>query len=249
VIAEPSNWSVVICTNFFDVQAKSVDKIREFKITYVRLNGIIRNYYIKTKENGTMIDLINIFIRHYTAVEEFTQVETNQIYTIDHLPKPDFILPVEVYKHRVHSKFNEKTVLRNILERDVIVFYETQHSLSEQDNPRILMPCLFQCNLEKKSFGLPIYLSVPRRGCRGQDVRDALHDTLGNFFSLNLNTEQPAYDVYLESIVKYYTKRTNLDDALQDEIDFTKVNVTLIVTFDRQFINTYERSYLDQLSF
>jgi hypothetical protein len=111
------------------------------------------------------------------------------------------------------------------------------------------MPCSFQRNLEKNWFGLPIYLSVPRKGCRGQDVRDALHDTLGNFFPTSLNIKQLSYDTYLQSKVNYLSKETKLDDVLQDEIDFNKVNTMLIVTFDSQFVDAYERHYLGLFDF
>jgi hypothetical protein len=248
VIDQSSNWSVNICTNFSDVKPTSIDQIREFKITYVRLNGIVRNYYIKTKENGKMADLMKSFIRHYTIVEEFTRGEKNDVFTIGHLPKQDFILPTEVCNHRFHLQFTDNSLLSSILERDVIVFYETPYSLSGE-SPRILMPCLFRCNLDKKPFGLPIYLSVPRKGCRGQDVRDALHDILCNFFPPNLNIKQLSYDTFLQSIVNYVSKETKLEDVLQDEIGFSKVNAMLIVAADSQFVAAYKRHYLGQLGF
>jgi hypothetical protein len=242
VIVRSSNWSVNVYTQFFGVQATSVDKIREFKITYVRLNGIIRNSYIKTKENGTMTDLIKSFIRHYIAVEEFTQEDTNQIYTIDHLPKQDFILPVEVYNHRVHLQYSDQTVLSNIKERDVIVFYQTPFSLDEKDNPWILMPCFFQRLPDKSSFGWPIYLKVPREGCQGQDVRDALHDALGNYFQLNSNIDQWLYEAYFLFSVNSLSKATKLDDALQRKLDFNKEYTTLLVNINSHIVDEYQQN-------
>jgi hypothetical protein len=249
VIAQPSNWSVDIYTTYSDAQATSPNEIREFKIIYVRLNGIIRNYYVKTKKNGIMVDLIKSFVRQYTAIEEANQSETDQIYTIDHLPKSDFILPVEVYNHRIDQQYNEETILNSILERNIIVFYETPCSLKAANNPRILMPCLFQSNPTKRYFGLPIYLSVPRKECRGADVRNALYDTLSNFYKPNRSAEYPFYDACLQIPAKYYAKRIKLDDALEDEFDFMKESMTLIVAFDSQYVNTNNWSYFKQLRF
>jgi hypothetical protein len=249
VIAQPSNWSVDICTTYSDARATLPNKIREFKITYVRLNGIIRNYYVKTKENGSVPDLIKSFIRQYTAIEEANQRETNQIYTIDHLPKLDFILPVEVYNYRIHLQYNEKTILKDLLEDDIIVFYEISCSLNTENAPRILMPCLFQVKSTKQWFGLPIYLSVPRKGCRGEDVRNALYDTLENFYRSDRRTEQSSYDAYLQLGARHPFETIKLDDALEYELDFTKVNTTLIVAFDSQHVDTNEWSYFKQLHF
>jgi hypothetical protein len=249
VIAQPSNWSVGICTTYSHAKVTSVNEIREFKITYVRLNGIIRNYYVRTKKNGVMADLIKGFVRQYTAIEEVNQSETNQIYTIDHLPKSDFILSVEIYKHHIHLQYNEKSILNSILERDIIIFYETPYSLNAENNPRILMPCVFQSNPTKQFFGLPIYLSVPRKGCRGENVRDELYDTLDNFYRPNRKIRQPSYDAYLQSGTHDPFETIKLDDALEDELDFTKVNTTLVVAFNDQFVDTNEWSYFKQLHF
>jgi hypothetical protein len=166
------------------------------------------------------------------------------------LPKSDFILSVEIYKHRIHLQYNEKTILNSILERDIIVFYETKCSLNAENNPRILMPCFFQSNPTKQFFGLPIYLSVPRVGCRGADVRDALHNTLDNFYMPDNTTGQPSYDACLQLMVKYALRTIKLNDALEDELDFTKVTTTtLVLAFDSQLVDTDKWSYFKQLHF
>ena len=248
VIARSSNLSVDICTNFFDVQSTSINDLRKFKITYIRLNGIVQTYSNLTKKDGKMSDLKNSFVQEYRYCEEFSQSAQSLIDTTNHDPKCDSILPVKIYQHCAQQQYVDETILSNILECDMIVFYETPYSLSG-DSPRILMPCLFRCNLDNKPFGLPIYLNVPRKRCRGQDVRDALHDTLGNFFPHNLSIKQLSYDTYLQSTVNNLTKETKLDDVLQDGIDFSKVITTLIVTFDSQFVDAYEQHYLGQFGF
>lgn len=249
VIARSPKWLVDICTTSSGIRSIINDRIREFKITYVRLNGILKNYYIKTKENGKIFDLIKSFVGHCTAVEEFTQFETNELYTIDHLPKSDSILSARIYNHRFFSVYNKDTLLDSMLELGTIVFYETPYSLSDSNNPRILMPCLLQHKLEKKLFGFPIYVSVPRTGCRGQDVRDSLHDTLDFFFQSFFNGKHPPCETYLRSIVDGSQKNIKLDDVLQDEIDFTKVNATLILEFDSLFVSVYKEHFLKQFRF
>jgi hypothetical protein len=249
VITRPPNWSVNIFTTYSDAQFTPVKEIREFKITYVRLNGVIRSYYVKTKENGSMTDLVKSFIRLYTAIEEVNHSEVNQIHTIDHLPKSDFILPVEVCDHRVYLQYSGETELNQIQERDIIVFYETPSSLNTANNPRILMPCVFQNSQTKQHFGLPIYLSVPRVGCRGKDVRDALHSALDNFYETNGSAEDTLYETHLLKTLNYYVKPIKLDDALEETFDFSKGSITLAVAFNEKHVDTNEWSYFQQFRF
>jgi hypothetical protein len=244
VIAQSANWSVDICTNFYDLQATSVDKVREFKVTYICLNGLIRNYYVKTEKNGKMSDLIKSFIRHYVIIEEVMQIKTDGACANDHLPKFDFILPVEVYNHRIHLQYNHNTSLTNILERDVIVFNETPYSLDDKGNPWVLMPCRFLRLPQKNGLGWPVYLNVPRKGCRGQHVLDALHDALVNFFRIDPNADQHLYDATLELTVGSVIKTPKLRAALQDEINFTKADAKLIVYVDSQTADRYEQNTL-----
>jgi hypothetical protein len=226
------NWSVTISTNFCDKEVKPNDQIREFSITYIRLNGLIRKYYVKTKKDGTMNHLLRSFVRQYTAVEQSAQIEMGPLYIVDHLSKPDFILPVAVCDRRVRLHFSSASPLSQMSERDVIVFYETPYSLNEENNPCILMPCVFQRLPLRESFAWPIYLSVPRHGCKGRDIQDTLCDALGKFFSFDPHTQQTLYDAYLETTPKDMQKETKLQDALNDEMDFSKTNVTLLVHID-----------------
>jgi hypothetical protein len=244
VIAQSMNWSADTCTNFPDLQATSVDKLREFNVTYIRLNGLIRNYYVKTETDGKMTDLIKSFIRHYALVEEVMRIETYGTYANDHLLKSDFILPVEVYNHRIHLQFKNDALLTHILERDVIVFYETPYSLDDKGNPWVLMPCHFQRLPQKNGLGWPVYLKVPRKGCRCQHVLDELHNALVNFFRIDPNADQHLYDATLELIVGSVIKTPKLRAALQDEIDFNKVSTKLIVAVDSQTADNYEENTL-----
>jgi len=36
------------------------------------------------------------------------------------------------------------------------------------------MPCVFREENNRQNFGYPIYISIPRRDCKGKDIRDAL---------------------------------------------------------------------------
>ena len=106
-----------------------------------------------------------------------------------HLPRPDYILAAEVYNHRVYTQYGENHSLANILERDQIVFYEVPDSLKKENSDKILMPCIFREEYySHQSFGLPIYLSVPRHHCTGKDIQEELqvHITISvkfNFFT------------------------------------------------------------------
>jgi len=78
-----------------------------------------------------------------------------------HQPKPDHILAVEVYTHRIHLKYSENTLLRNIFDRDQIVFYEVPDSMKKGNNEteeNFLMSCVFQEENTRQNFWLS-YLS------------------------------------------------------------------------------------------
>jgi hypothetical protein len=36
------------------------------------------------------------------------------------------------------------------------------------------MPCVFREENNRQNFGYPIYLSIPRRDCKGKDIQEAL---------------------------------------------------------------------------
>jgi hypothetical protein len=235
---------VDIDTQFFDYQPRSNDELRKFKITYIRWNGVIRDYYVKTNKNGTMSDLMNSFIKKYVLLQEFARVESNYEVTTDHQPKSNFILPVEIYNHRIHLQYRADAKLSNILDRDVIVFYETPHSLDGHSNSHILMPCLFRRLPEKQSFAFPIYLEVPRNECEGQDVLDALQNILGRFFQLNPSTDRNLYHATLvfDANDQLQQTRKALTDALGDSMNFDAVNTSLMVDIDKKIADIYENN-------
>ena len=109
--------------------------------------------------------------------EEDKEDFTNEPDYDGHQPKPDFILPVEVYNHRIHLQYSDNSLLSSIIERDQIVFYEVPESLKSKTNDTILMPCVFRNESNRQNFGYPIYLSIPRNDCRGRDIQEALKVT------------------------------------------------------------------------
>jgi hypothetical protein len=182
-------------------------KIRTFKIEYVRLNGQIKYYYIKSDEHGRVRNLVQDFCKRFqpkekkpepmdadngTTPNEINQVEEEEDEEEDvtkasdydgHKPKPDFILSAEIYNHRVYLQYRDDTPLTNIMERDRIVFYEVPSSLKQENSDTILMPCLFRsADSYRHGFGLPIYLNIPRHNCRGEDIHKALQviNTIAN---------------------------------------------------------------------
>jgi hypothetical protein len=100
------------------------------------------------------------------------------------------------------------------------------------------MPYAFQNNQTKQWFGLLIFLNAPRKGCRSADVRDALYDTLDNFYMPNHENQRPLYDAYLQLGAQYPFETIKLDDSLENELGFLKVNTTLVLMFDAQFVDT-----------
>ncbi|CAF1545387.1 unnamed protein product, partial [Didymodactylos carnosus] len=185
---------------------------RLFKIEYVRLNGKIKFYHLKTNERGRMSNLIKDFIQKFTPkkpsaiTSDGDQTEDNILggddenlnenddsdfldENDDHVPKSDHILATEVYNHRIHLQYSDDTLLSNILERDQIVFYEVPVSLKKENNDTILMPCLLRTmDSMHQNFGLPFYLNIPRHKCQGKNILEALQQVIGNFLPLNTSS-------------------------------------------------------------
>ncbi|CAF4006498.1 unnamed protein product, partial [Adineta steineri] len=244
-INHPLIWSVDIHTQHFQSQSMlSINKLRVFNITYIRLDGIIRPHYVNANKDGTMNNLIRVFIQQYPLFEALVRAQPNSTILTDHQPKYDFILPIEVYDHDVRSQYTNDHKLVLISDYESIVFYETSFPLSDHNHPNILMACAFQRLSNKTPFGWPIYLNVPRTKCRGQDVQDALQNVLGNFFPLNPNTDRLLYDAYLSTSINGYTKQTKLNTILQNELDFSKTHVTLFVNIANLIVEQYEQNAL-----
>jgi ubiquitin carboxyl-terminal hydrolase 4/11/15 len=186
---------------FLSLPLPDKKKMRTFKIDYVRLNGKIESYSIKSNEHGRMPNLVEEFCDRFQPkgknITERTPMDTDSASASSennqdeeekedkedftkaldydgHQPKPDFILSAEVYNHRIHLQYSDNTLLRNIFDRDQIVFYEVPDSLKEGNSENILMPCVFREKNNRQSFRYPIYLNIPRHDCEGKHIQEAL---------------------------------------------------------------------------
>ncbi|CAF0750754.1 unnamed protein product [Rotaria sp. Silwood1] len=231
---------------------------RTFKIMYVRLNGQIKSYDIKSDKHGSMRNLIQDFCDRFQPkeknicekeseetkfVSEFS--ETNQdeekeeeedfteVSDYDgHQPKSDHILAVELHNHRVHLQYADNNSLRNILERDQIFFYEIPVSLIKENNDKILMPCVFQEDDQNhQKFGIPFYLNIPRHNCKGSDIKEELQKSISIFLplpSMDLS-DKPFYTASLAITQSYKQTIKSLESCLDDHINFTGNSTTLII--------------------
>ena len=188
--------------------------------------------------------LMKSFIQKYTLLDKLTRMELGSTCDSDHQPKVDFILPVEVHEHRIHLQYQDETKLNAISLDDTIAFYETPYSLNTDNGPQILLPCLFQRLPKKEAFGFPIYLSVPRQRCTGQDVLDALKSSLSQFFPFDAKTDQHLYTATLAFRYAHANqlKQVALDESLQDLISFDKTATTLIVDVDHRLAQMYPKN-------
>jgi len=254
---------------FLSLPLPNKKKIRIFKIEYVRLNGQIKYYHIKSNERGRMHNLLKDFCDRFQPKPKNDQCEpmesdndnftSNQLLNQDdeqeedltladdydgHKPKPELILPVEVYNHRIHLQYNDDALLTNILERDQIVFYEVPVSLKKENNETILMPCLFRtADSLHQNFGLPIYLNIPRHKCTGKHIQDALQNSIGNFLPLSVCSSSDKVP-YVASCVfnQNYTQTTKpLTSCVDDHIDFNRTNTTLVVDVAPSIVDKYEQ--------
>ena len=243
LIAPLPDCSIDIRQEFQNFTHLINNDIREMEIIYIQLNGIIRSYRISTKKNGNIRDLKLAFIDHYIKLKSDSIPMLKKTIDYDHQPKSAFILAVEVYNHRIHLQFEETHPLNLIQDQDKIVFYEMPYSLEESNNPRILMPCSFRTLPNKQPFGLPIFLNIPRRGCRGQDLIEVILNTLGNFFPFDPQIDQSLYDVSLVRFAGGSSKAIKLNTILQDEIDLLQTNAQILIDIHGQIAETYQQSY------
>ncbi|CAM4765914.1 unnamed protein product [Rotaria magnacalcarata] len=161
-----------------------------------------------------------------------------------HQPKPDYILAVEIYNHRVHLQYGDNTLLTSILERDRVVFYEVPDSLKKSDSMTILMPCTFRDDYYHYNFGLPIYLSVPRHDCKGKDIQEALQKVIGNF--IPLSTTDPSENKSLYSASLVFTQNNSptikpLKSYLDEHIDFSRNKTALTVDVAATIVDKYKK--------
>ncbi|CAF1196465.1 unnamed protein product [Adineta steineri] len=256
---------------FLSLPLPNKKKIRIFKIEYIRLNGQIKYYYIKSNERGRMHNLLKDFCERFQPKQKNdthepmdAEDESSSSNTINsnnqddeqeedltlapdydgHQPKPELILPVEVYNHRIHLQYSDDALLTNILERDQIVFYEVPVSLKKENNETILMPCLFRTadNLHQ-NFGLPIYLNIPRHKCTGKHIQDALQSSIGNFLPLSssLPSDKSPYTASCVFNQNYTQTTKTLSTCLDEHIDFNRTNTTLVVDVSPSVVEKYEQ--------
>ncbi|CAF4316324.1 unnamed protein product [Rotaria sp. Silwood2] len=179
--------------------------------------------------------------------EDFTKADDYD----GHKPKPDYILAVEVYNHRIHLQYRDNAPLTNILKYDQVVFYEVPDSLKEEDSEKISIPCIFRDDCYHYNFGLPIYISVPRNNCKGRDIQEAFEKTIGNFFPLPPmnSSDKPFYTALLAFNQVYNTTTQPLESLLDDHIDFIHTNRTVIIDVASSIVEEYKkRSQKDPVS-
>lgn len=215
---------------------------RDIEVVYVRLNGGIRPHRVLTRRSGNMRDLKVSFVDQYPQTTA-TSSETDEG---QHQPKVDFLLATEVYNHRIHLQFEDSHLLSLIQDQDKIVFYEMPYSLEKLDHPCLPIPCSFRRLPNKEPFGVPIFLSLPRQGCRGQDVIEAILDTLDHFFPFNARINQNLYSVRLVRLAGGNSKAIKLHTILQDEIDLTQTNAQILIDIHSQIAEAYQQITLKQ---
>ncbi|CAF1035208.1 unnamed protein product [Didymodactylos carnosus] len=251
--------------SFLHLPIPDKKNLRVFKVEYVRQNGKIKCYNVKTHKQGRMLSLIENFVQKFSrkklaattiTADELKVTPDNDDENLndndfldendDHIPKVDHILPTEVYNHCVHLQYSNDSLLSNILEHDQIVFYEVPVSLNKENNETILMPCFLRAgDIWHQNFGLPFYLNIPRHICHGKNIVDALQQTIKNYLPLNTSsvngTTKPLYVAHC--VFKQNNVETTklLNDVLDHLFDFTRVNTTLFCDVAQHIVNQYKK--------
>ncbi|UJR36133.1 hypothetical protein I4U23_028867 [Adineta vaga] len=262
---------------FLSLPLPNKKKIRTYKIDYVRINGQIKSYHIKIDEHSRVSNLVDAFCSRFQPKEKKTNQEKpmdigDQSESKDaaypdenneeddeedltkaadfdgHQPKPDYILSAEVYNHRIHLQYNDNTPLTRILDRDQVVFFEVPDPITGEKKENILMPCTFREGNYRQNFGLPIYLSVPRKNCTGKHVQDALQKVIGNFLPLSSvkSSDKPLYTASLQTSQNYHQQLKLLSNYLDEPIDFGRMNVELVVEVSSTVVDLYKKQQEDR---
>ena len=216
--------------------------LREFQITYVRLNGSIHSYNVSANASENITHLKNCFADEYSVLNESNQMMQRTNDYLIHRPQTDYILPVEVYNHRIHLQYQDDHSLNDILIRDKIIFYEMSYSLMQENSPRIMMPCSFHHSMRNEPIGLPIYLDLPRHKCKGQDIRDAMHGALDRFLQIDSKDPHHLFDVTVKYEVNNNVTTRKLHEVLSDQMDFTNVHTSVRVGVTTQMVEAYQKT-------
>ena len=243
LLAPLPDFSISFHNDFNDFLNLIQDELREFDITYIRLNGNICFYKLLVDKDGTIKDLKNSFLVMYASFKELNTWSKSLKQNDDHEPKFDLILPVEVYNHRVHMQYEETHSLNVISDHDKIVFYEISHPFDENNSKEILIPCSFRNASNKQPFGLPIYLNISYKKCQIQNIRDTLHHSLILFFPMNFQSDQDLYKVNVVVFKGGSSKKFSLDDLLKNKHEWIKINSELIIDIQPQMIQMYQYTH------
>jgi hypothetical protein len=232
--------------SFIDFQLTTSVKLREFKITYIRLDGVIRHYYVKTKKDGIMSDLVQNFVEKYPLFEVLARIESNSITMIDHQPNYDLILPVELYNYDFHKPYPEDCQLTSIALDETIVFYEISCSVRVENNTKAMF-CAFQRLPERSPFAWPILLFLPCNGCRGHDVLGAFRNSISKYFPSITKHNQHLCNASILFTMSNRSRRITrmLNNVLEHTIDFNRVYTKLIVDVDAQIADIYEQNRVE----
>ncbi|CAF1154692.1 unnamed protein product [Rotaria sordida] len=255
---------------FLSLPLPDKEKIRTFKIEYVRLNGQIKTYEIKCDEHGRVRNLVQEFCDRFQQkkkkISEMVPMETDNTSKSDeinqgeeeedeeedftkasdydgHQPKPDYILATEIYNHRIHLQYPDNNSLTSILDRDQVVFYEVPDSLKIVDSKKILIPCTFRDEYHHNNFGLPIYLSIPRHNCKGRDIQEALQKRIGDFLPLpsTESSDKALYNAVLITSQVHSQSNRLLKTCLDDHIDFARRSTSLAVDVASSIVEKYKK--------
>ena len=240
IVPTPANYAVNIRIESSNGRSLFGGDLREFQVTYVRLNGLIRSYPVLTNKDGNIKDLKNSFVEEYAVLNEPSGMIQATDDSLSHQPRADHILPIEVHDHRVQPQYEDDHSLDDIEVHDKIVFYETPYSLIQENNPRILMSCSFQHSTRREPIGLPIYFDVPRQNCKGQDVSDAMHDTLARFLPIDSKDGQQLFEAIVKYQVNNRVTSRKLREVLSDEIDLLNEHTCLTVGVSAQMVQAFQ---------
>jgi len=256
-------------TCFLSLPLPEKKKIRKFKIEFVRLDGKVTTHHVKIHEQERIKNLVQAFCERFhkktpskkpEAVtpmevdtenpdeEQAEEEEEEEPFAFEEgyngpLPQYEFILAAEVYNHRIHTQYRDDTYLTSVLERDRIVFYQVPDSLKKDKCETILMPCVFRsADSYRANFGLPIYLTIPRTGCKGSHINQALEESINKYLPLSEveQTDRPLYTPNLISNASYHQQTRALRSMLDETIDFNKTNTSLTVDVASSVVEKYE---------
>ncbi|CAF1030142.1 unnamed protein product [Didymodactylos carnosus] len=203
--------------------------LRMFEIDYIKLNGDIEYYSVETRENGTILSLIQSLIDHCLNMN------------LTDIPDTDRIIAAKVSNNRQIRKYFQDEYLSWIIGNQMTLF-----EVPQMIDPyhQIYTPCLFFDKETSSYFRPPIFLVRVRYNCQGQDLLSQLESIIQHIISV---VGETTVEIFWTSDI--FSEKRRLQQYLNETIYFIdSVIIDVSNSTARKYIQSKHNSTKNSLS-